>query len=76
MACFEALVLWYNDVAHCNTLKPHLFAAFPSLLPFFSILLHFACKKMTSELINGGERVQKKASWVNKIYYNEVKLIK
>ena len=42
---------------NCYTLYVFLPLFHPSTLSF--ILLHFACKKMTSELMNGEERVQK-----------------
>ena len=44
--------------SHCSALKRQLFAASPSLHPFF-YLLHFSLKKMTSELANGPKRAQK-----------------
>ena len=50
----QAFCKKHTEIAHCNALKPHLFAAFPSLHPFF-YFAPFCLQKDESEFINGEE---------------------
>ena len=62
---------YYVRDSHCNTLKPHLFAAFPSLHPFF-YFASFCLQKDDIRTHKRGRTGAKIALWVNQFYYNEL----